>query len=370
MGEREGMEGTAPRAEVNLELIPATLRKHAAPESPLPLREMAAQLLAPASPRDALTLLYLLSFDPEEAIRAQVEQSARALPEKLALPGLRDDSIPPAVLDWLAERVVANERYAELLALHPATPDEALARIVAACPEKVVELVSQNQLRLLRCDALLRAMLTEARASKVLLHRVADFAIRSGVYWEDVPELVEAHRRIHGEAPPAPPGETAAQIMADLEQPGTPPGQDPPPLDPQKRLTLTQRVLAMSIAEKIKLATLGDKEARQLLLRDANKLVCLAAVESPRLTESEAVAIANSRTIHEEALRSVGNNREFTKLYAVKQNLVKNPKVPIAIALRFLPHMREKDLRDLQRSKNVPSAVQSAARGLLLKTRR
>lgn len=355
--------------ELELEILPESLRKHVGSEAPQPLREMAAQLLVPASPKDAVTLLYFLSFDEAEQVRELVDKSGRELSERVALPALRDDAIAPEVLGWLADYVAENERYAELLALHPKTPDEALARILPACSQKVLELIAGNQLRLLRCDALLRAVIEAPQAPKALVDRVADFAIRSGIFWEDAEALVEAHRRIHGDAPVAQPGERAEDIIQELEPDGPKEDAEEQPLDPQTRLTLTQRINAMSIAEKIKLATLGNKEARTLLLRDSNKLVCLAVVESPRLTESEAIAIANSRTIHEEALRSIGNNREFVRLYAVKQSLVKNPKAPIALALRFLPHMREKDLKELERSRNVPSAVRTAARGLLQRKR-
>jgi hypothetical protein len=69
-------------------------------------------------------------------------------------------------------------------------------------------------------------------------------------------------------------------------------------------------------------------------------------------------------------LRSIYGNREWLKLYQVKLNLVKNPKTPLPTALRFLPHLRPSDLKDLQGNKNVPSAVQSAARGLAMRAKR
>ena len=59
------------------------------------------------------------------------------------------------------------------------------------------------------------------------------------------------------------------QAMAPLRR-----TRAPPPMEEGKQLTLTQRIMKMNIAEKIKLATLGNKEARTLLIRDSNKLVC------------------------------------------------------------------------------------------------
>jgi len=345
-------------------LTPA-LRKHVDPAAPLPLRSMAARLLVPASPSDALCLLYLLSFDPDEGVRNQAEASARALPDRIASTALRDDGAPPPVLGWIAERLGDNETFLEMLVLNQATPDEALAGVAARAPQRIAELIAQNQLRLLRCEALLRALLCESKAARSVLDATADFAIRSGIYLEDVPALVEAHRRIHGDVPHRPPEHTAASVLEEFPQELA--REDGEEIGEERRLTLTQRILGMTVSEKIKLATLGNKEARTILLRDTNKLVAVAAVQSPRITESEIVALSNSRTVHEDVLRCIYTNREWLKLYQVKYNLVRNPKTPLPTALRFLPHVRPNDLRDLSKNKNVPHAIQTGARNLLMK---
>lgn len=346
-------------------LTPA-LRKHVDPAAPLPLRSMGARLLVPASPHDAVCLLYLLSFDPDEAVREQAAKSASTLPDKIASTALRDDGVPPPVLGWLAASIEANETFLELLALNQATPDEALVDVVRKATARVAEIIAQNQLRLLRCEALLRALLCESKAARSILDATADFAIRSGIYLDDVPALVEAHRRIHGDVPHRPPEHTAHSVLEEFpdELAREREGEE---IAEEKRVTLTQRILDMTVAEKIKLATLGNKEARTILLRDTNKLVAVAAVQSPRITESEVVSLSNSRTVHEDVLRVIYTNREWLKLYQVKLNLVRNPKTPLPTALRFLPHVRPNDLRDIAKNKNVPHAIQTGARNLSAK---
>ena len=91
----------------------------------------------------------------------------------------------------------------------------------------------------------------------------------------------------------------------------------------------------MSVSEKIKLATLGNKEARTILLRDANKLVSMAAATSPRITDGEILSLANSRTVNADVLRYIYSARDFLKVYAIKISLVKNPKVPLPTALKM-----------------------------------
>lgn len=350
------------------ELSPA-LRKHVDPNAPIPLRGMGARLLVPASPHDAVCLLYLLSFDPDEGIRNQAIQTAAALPDRIASTALRDDGVPGPVLGWLAEKLAGNDVFLEMLVLNPATPDEALASIVTDCSARIAELIAQNQLRLLRHEPLLLGLLLSSKAARSVVDGVADFAIRSGVWFEGVPALAEAHRRIHGDVPPAPPEHTAVSVLEEFR------GElatevDEEEIEEERRLTVTQRIMGMSVSEKIKLATLGNKEARTILLRDTNKLVAVAAAQSPRITESEIVALSHSRTVHEDVLRTIYTNREWLKLYQVKLNLVRNPKTPLPTALRFLTHMRPNDLKDIQKNRNVPIAVQTGARNLVARTQK
>lgn len=353
---------------ISAEVLAPVLRKHVDPEAPLMIRNMGAKLLVPASPHDALCMLHMLTSDPDEGVRSQAWTSVRALPDKISLTGLRDDTVPPPVLAWWADQLAENDRLGELVVLNQATPDEAIAVVAARCSARVADLIAQNQLRLLRHENLLCTLLEKSKASQSVKDGVADFAIRSGIYHADVPSLVAAHLRVHGDVPPLPPGETAEQVLqefaAELAQ------ESDEPVEEARRLTLAQRIMAMSVSQKIKLASLGNKEARGLLLRDTNKLVCVAAVGSPRITEGEILMLTLSRTVHEEVLRVIYTNRDWIKLYQVKLNLVKNPKTPLPTALRFLVHLRPNDLKDVQDNRNVPTAIRTAARNMLLKTKR
>jgi hypothetical protein len=126
--------------------------------------------------------------------------------------------------------------------------------------------------------------------------------------------------------------------------------------------SLYHKILQMGVTEKIKLAMLGSREARDILVRDSNKLVATAVVKSPKIQESEIEAISKSRSVAEEVLRQIAANNDWMKSYVIKHNLCANSKTPIAIAMKFLTHLREMDLRRLARSKNISSAVATHAR--------
>jgi hypothetical protein len=358
----------------SLESLPRPLQKHADPKAPPPLRMMGAKGLVPAvAPADLATLLFLLASDPDEAVRTTATRTAEALPDKIYGVALRSDAIAGEVLDWLADRLGGKDAALELILLNPASKDETVARLAPVVSQPLAELVRQNELRLLRCDDIIRGLCRNPNALASTVDGGCEFCVRNGLTLLDVPQLVAAHRRVHGVDPTAapPPGDTAHQLMQDycseLVEEAPPATRAETPAEAQKKLNLTQRVLRMSVSEKIKLATLGNKEARTLLLRDSNKLVCLAAVTSPRITDGEIMTLASSRTISSEVLRHVYTDREYLRVYAIKMALVKNPKVPLPTALKFMYTLQEKDIKELARDRNVPQTIQAQAKSWLMK---
>ena len=365
-----------PDCPLPVEVLPKPLHKHVDAKAPPPLRMMGAKGLVPAvAPADLVTLLFMLSFDADEVVRATAVKTAEGLPDKIWGVALRGEEMKGEVLDWFADRFPGKDAALELILLNGSTPDATVARLAPVVSQKLGEIVRQNELRLLRCDDIIRGLCQNPNALASTLDGACDFCVRNGVKLFDVPRIVEAYKRVHGVDPtaaPPPPEETAAALISEYhDELGRERGdeaQGPETAEQATtKLTITQRVLKMSVSEKIKLATLGNKEARTLLLRDANKLVCMAAITSPRITEGEIMTLANSKTSNSEVLRYIYSNRELMRNYSLKLSLVKNPKVPLPTALRFLQTLQERDIKDLARDRNVPNTVQSQAKAWLMK---
>jgi len=142
----------------------------------------------------------------------------------------------------------------------------------------------------------------------------------------------------------------------------------PEPNKAEEIAKLVNRIENMTANEKIKLALTGDGEARRILLRNPNRLVPMAVLQNPRITESEVISIANSRHTSDEMLRYIVNNRDWYKLYALRLALVKNPKTPFAMSIRMVGTLASHDLKLLAKSKSIPQAVAQAARRLVTKT--
>jgi hypothetical protein len=120
----------------------------------------------------------------------------------------------------------------------------------------------------------------------------------------------------------------------------------------------------LKLFEKIRLATLGNAFCRQTLLRDSNRLVAMAAIRSPGITDLEVIRAAGNRAVSEDVIRYIANADKYLKLYPVKLSLVGNPKCPLALTLKMLSTLRPEDLKNIARSKNVPNALSTAARKL------
>ena len=128
-----------------------------------------------------------------------------------------------------------------------------------------------------------------------------------------------------------------------------------------------QEIQDLAVPEKVKLAMSGDKEARSILIKDANKQVQEAVMDSPRITEQEIAAIANSRNVGEEILRKIANSRDWMKNYQVRIGLANNPKTPLTIGLRLIGTLMISDLKRLSKSKGVSSVLTAAANRILIK---
>lgn len=166
---------------------------------------------------------------------------------------------------------------------------------------------------------------------------------------DDLRELVKQTPVAVEEAatPSPPPAELAEEV----------PGEE----KPKERITLLQRIGRMTAAEKIKTALTGNQEERLLLIRDSNKIVSRAVLQSPKLTDQEIENIASMKSVTEEVLRLIATSRKFLKSYAVVRQLINNPRLPIDLGLHMLNRLNERDLKGLMLNKNVAEVVRSMA---------
>lgn len=137
---------------------------------------------------------------------------------------------------------------------------------------------------------------------------------------------------------------------------------DDTPADGEPRASTLQKIANLGVPQRMALAMKGTREERAILIRDPNKIIAVAVLSSPKITESEVEAIAKMANVSEEILRMIGLSRQYTKNYNVVHALVRNPKTPVAMSMNFLQRINDKDLRSLSTNRNVPEILRVTAR--------
>ena len=148
----------------------------------------------------------------------------------------------------------------------------------------------------------------------------------------------------------------------DAQDPTLPEGADEE--ETKKLLSL------MTVLERLKIAMRGTREQRATLVRDPNKMVAVAVLSSPKVTESEIESFSKMTTVTEEVLRIIGANRVWTRNYGVALGLARNPKTPTGIALQFVQRLNERDMKQIASDRNVPEPVRLSVRKFLIKAQK
>jgi len=360
-----GAKGVAEKQKIRLTLSPEAER-YVRRDAALEVRLLAASGALPLPPVELLTVLFVLAHDPEAPVKDRARQSIERLPDSVLGAALGGPA-NAAVLGFCAHAFRDRADRLETIALNPATDDATIAFLAGLPHKRVVDIVSNNQERMLRCPEIVDALGQNPMTGRAVIDRILGF-LGLEKRADEVADELESEAL----PPPAPVNDAEARaVLASvlgedvsgfarelLEEGGE-------PLDEEVSKSLHALVQKMSVFEKIKLARVGNQEARSLLVRDRNKLVAAAAVRSPKVQEQEVAAFAKARNVSDEVLRIIAATREWTRSYQVKLALATNPKTPQQTSLKFLNYLQERDLRSLTKSKEVPSAVSTHARRLL-----
>jgi hypothetical protein len=352
-------------------------QKMAAAIAPLKLQEMAAKGVAPGiKPGEMVALLVLLAASERPTVKEAAEKTLAALPEPL-LAGALGSDLPAAVIDVLAQTYATRIDVLDKLLSMPRTSPETVEVLAQRGSEEVTELVAVNEDRLLKNPRIIERLYLNKATRMSTADRLIDLAVRNDITLNGIAAFKEAALAIQDELIPLPSPELSPddllfqetnELSEQLQQESvaeedthveTPEGAE---VVKDKFLSLYQRIANMTVSQKIRRAMLGSKEERMLLVRDTNRLVAAAVVRSPMMQEPEAALISRNRNVSEDVLRILGTTPEWSKSYSVKKNLVENAKTPIMIASKIVPLLREFDLKQIAKSKNVTGAVKEAAR--------
>lgn len=129
----------------------------------------------------------------------------------------------------------------------------------------------------------------------------------------------------------------------------------------QERGSVLQKIANLDIKGRIQLALKGNKEERSILIRDSAKLVCLAVLECPKITDGEVEKFASQKNVLEAVLRQIPMKRRFAKNYIIMRNLVFNPRTPLDLSLGLMKNLLIGDLKNLSGNKEVSDTIRKLA---------
>jgi hypothetical protein len=314
------------------------------------------------------------------------------------LPALRGDQ-PAGVLDWVCEVRGRDGEVTEAILVHKNVDDLTVARVATDGSTKLCDLIGQNEVRVLRCVTILEQLYQNPNARMAMVDRLVDLAHRNGVSLQGLPGLQQAlenglaeESAVFEEEVGLDDGMFANLLKDEIEKSIDENLAEAEREEQLKHMTRSERerfeqeeaergakeeehqssslhgtIGRMKLSQKIRLATIGSREAIGILVRDANRLVHMAAVNNPRLQYNDIKQMAGNKSMPDGVIRFISMNRDWTSKYEVMVSLVNNPKTPLDKALTFMNALRTNDLRQLQTNRNVSNQIARNAKALMTK---
>lgn len=371
------------RSPLDVSSFPEALQNHVKPDSPPPLKMMAARGMVPTPAEFTSRLLYQLSFD--EVVGGEARQALLDMPAAVLMPGLQSEQ-PPSVLDWIAELRPEDEDIMRGVLLNKGCANETVASMATHANAGLCDTIANNQVRILAYPQILEELYKNPNTRMATVDKLIDLAQRNEVKLDGLPGLqaaIDAGEQLILDDGSSPDFDEFLKEQANAEDVEVGDEEEEEsnmsrlerlraersPKKKEEELTgpLYSRVQQMNLAQKVRLAIVGNREAINLLVKQSNRLVHMAAIKSPRLQFADIRKLSANKSMPDGVIRYIAGNREWTQHYEIKLNLVNNPKTPLAESIAMVNHLRTNDLRMLMRNRNVSHQLARQAKTLVSK---
>lgn len=283
------------------------------------------------TPVERAEIFSVLALDHEEGIAQRAASALMNIPVENFLAALERADAAPALFTYCADNLTAKPGMADALAKNSSCPLSVLERVTPRLSKAGIQNLLDHLERITNSPSLIPRLASATNATAEQRELIAE--LQKGALSEN--DLDSA----------------VSDAIAE----------------PEKRKTLIQRLGKMNVVQRIQLALLGGREERIALIRDPNKVVQRAVLQSPRLSESEVESFASMTVLTAEILRQISINRLWMKNYSIVRNLSNNSKTPLDISLHLLPRLIPRDLKILGTNKNVPETLRAMAAKMSMK---
>ena len=377
--------------------------------APQPARVAASRGILPLPQADLLEILVNFAEGPDAELKENATATLTAQSTEAIEGTVRSEEAAPAVLAYFAGRSELPAAIHEAIILNSRTPPPAIAQFARETQSgPLLELISFNQQLLIQNPAIIDALLGNAARTTEAERRAAETK-REFFEKERGAQQIADELRAQGNAAAAEfieqaefasdldgfglSADDAAFIASMIEVPDrdtddswlgleyieeiyeeteeqrraavgkiigelrTESGDDLT----GDRVSIINRIMKMGVKDRVKLGMKGDREARNILIRDPNRLVSSSVVNNPRITEQEVEMVSAMRSIPEEILRQIAANRLWSRNYNIVHSLARNPRTPLANVMTIMSRLQLRDLIALSKNRNVSDNVRRQA---------
>ncbi len=383
--------------------------------APKPAQLAAARGILPLPQADLLEVLVILSGSEDEELSKAAETSLKSQDNEKLKGVINSKDVAPQVLHYFATQETLSQEVYELVIANPKTPNDSIVQFARnASNGELLEVLSFNQQLLIKTPAIIDAIIANPYRTAEAQRRASEIK-REFFEKERGAEQIAKELRAQGKEAAAEFIEEAefaddllkvsdddngldiddALFLADLIEVADSDVDDSwlsleyieeiyEETDEQReaavskilgemkaedggeltneRVSMISRIMNMNMKDRMKMAMKGNREARNILIRDPNRVVAQAVANNPMLTEQEVERISKMRTVPEDVLRQIATNKNWARKYIIIHNLAINPRTPVGNAMTILARLQLRDLLMIAKNRNVPDAVRRHAK--------
>lgn len=381
--------------------------------APKPAQMAAARGILPLPQNDLLEALVILSRHEDKELSAAAEKTLKSQDNERLKGVIASEEVAPQVLHYFATQETLSQEVYEAVIANPKTPNESIIQFARqASNGELLEVLSYNQQLLIKTPAIIDAIIANPYRTAEAERRAAETK-REFFEKERGAEQIAKELRAQGK-------EAAAEFIEDsefaenllevsegdklnfddalflaelIEVPDSEVDDSWLSLEyieeiyeetdeqrkaalgkilgemktegdgeiSNERVSMISKIMNMNMKDRVKMAMKGNREARNILIRDPNRIVAQAVVQNPKLTDQEVEMITKMRTVPEDVLRQIATNKQWARNYMIIHNLALNPRTPVGTAMGILPRLQLRDLLSMSKNRNVSDAIRRHA---------
>ena len=308
------------------------------------LQLLAADGLLPLPPEQIIPLQVDLALGTDGEVAERARESLRKIDPRIAGPFLERQAGERALAFFADE--VSQPALIETILHRRDVPRRVLSRLARRLPPDLQEILLLRQDAIIEEPAILEALEENPRLSVYSQRRIIEYRqhlLPSKKAWAPAVQPLEMD------------DEALEEVLAAVRK-------EPAVGEIDEKTGLSEgQIRLLPVPARLKLARGAPRALRAILMRDSSAQVAVAVVLNNSLSEQEVEQTAGNRSVNEEVLETIARRREWVNRYVITKALVQNPRTPLATALKLIPRMSVRDLREIHRDRNVADAVRATA---------